>query len=103
MRQFLSRALRKFDKLTKDQLRSLLASTSDEVTRLETALDSINNGLMVCNKRHRLSLVNRSAERLLHLGDYENASQVIWQIVQDKEIAAFLQTVLQNGDRVEDK
>ena len=103
MRQFLSRALRKFDKLTKEQLRSLLVSTSDEVTRLETALDSINSGLIFCNKRHRLSLVNRSAERFLNLGDYENTSQVIWQVVQDKEISVFLQTVLQNGDRVEDK
>ncbi|MDR0374464.1 MAG: PAS domain-containing protein, partial [Treponema sp.] len=103
MRQFINRALRKFDKLTKEQLKSLLVSTSDEVTRLETALDSINSGLMVCNKRHRLSLVNRSAERFLHIGDYENVSCVVWQAVQDKEVAAFLQAVLQNGDRVEDK
>ncbi|MDR1469237.1 MAG: PAS domain-containing protein [Spirochaetaceae bacterium] len=103
MRQFLSRALRKFDKLTKEQLESLLVSTSDEVTRLETALDSINSGILVCTKRHRLSLVNRSAERFLHIGDYENTSHTVWQVVQDKEIAAFLQTVLQNGDRVEDK
>jgi PAS domain S-box-containing protein len=103
MRQFLNRALRKFDKLTKDQLRSLLVSTSDEITRLETALDSINSGLMVCNKRHRLSLVNRSAKRFLHIGDYENAFHTVWQVIHDKDVAAFLQTVLQNGDRVEDK
>jgi PAS domain S-box-containing protein len=103
MRQFINRALRKFDKLTREQLKSLLVSTSEEVTRLKTALDSINSGLMVCNDRHRLSLVNRSAERFLHIGDYENASRAVWHIVHDKEIAAFLQTVLQNGDRVEDK
>jgi PAS domain S-box-containing protein len=103
MRQFIHRALRKFDKLTKEQLRSLLVSTSDEVTRLETALDSINNGLLVCNKWHRLLWINRSAERFLPINDNDAASQVIWLIIADKEIAAFLQTVLQNGDRVEDK
>jgi PAS domain S-box-containing protein len=103
MRQFINRALRKFDKLTGEQLKSLLVSTSDEITRLETALDSINSGLMVCTKRHRLSLANRSAERFLHIGDYENTSHTVWQAVQDKEIAAFLQTALQNGDRVEGK
>ncbi|MDR1230438.1 MAG: PAS domain S-box protein [Spirochaetaceae bacterium] len=103
MKHFIHRALRKFDKLTKEQLRMLLVSTSDEVTRLETALDSINSGLMVCNKWHRLLRINRSAERFLNIAEHDNASQAIWLILDDKEIAVFLQTVLQNGDRVEDK
>jgi PAS domain S-box-containing protein len=103
MKHFIHRALRKFDKLTKDQLRTLLVSTSDEVTRLETALNSINSGLIVCNKWHRLLLINRSAERFLNIAEYDSASRAIWLVVEDKEIADFLQTVLQNGDRVEDK
>jgi signal transduction histidine kinase len=103
MKHFIRRALRKFDKLTKEQLRSLLVSTSDEVVRLETALDSINNGLIVCNKWHRMLLINRSAERFLNIAEHDNASLAVWLTLGDKEIAGFLQTVLQNGDRVEDK
>jgi PAS domain S-box-containing protein len=103
MKHFIHRALRKFDKLTKDQLRMLLVSTSDEVTRLETALDSINSGLIVCTKWHRLLLINLSAERFLNIADHDNTSQAIWLVIEDKEIAAFLQTVLLNGDRIEEK
>jgi PAS domain S-box-containing protein len=103
MKHFIRRALRKFDKLTKEQLRTLLVSTSDEVTRLETALDSINSGFMVCNKWHRLLQINRSAERFLNIAEHGSASQAVWLILDDKEIAGFLQEVLQNGDRVEDK
>jgi signal transduction histidine kinase len=103
MKHFIHRALRKFDKLTKEQLRSLLVSTSDEVTRLETALDSINSGLIVCNKWHRLLSINRSAERFINIAESDNASLAIWLVIEDREIAAFLQMVLQNGDRVEDK
>ncbi|MDR1096194.1 MAG: PAS domain-containing protein [Spirochaetaceae bacterium] len=103
MKHFIRRALRKFDKLTKEQLRTLLVSASDEAARLETALDSINNGLIVCNKWHRIQLINRSAERFLNIAEHDNTSQAIWLALDDKEIAGFLQTVLQNGDRVEDK
>jgi PAS domain S-box-containing protein len=103
MKHFIRRALRKFDKLTKEQLRTLLVSASDEAARLETALDSINNGLIVCNKWHRIQLINRSAERLLNIAEHDNSLQAIWLLLDDKEIAGFLQTVLQNGDRVEDK
>jgi signal transduction histidine kinase len=102
MRSFLHRALRKFDKLTKEQLKPILASASDEVIRFEAALDSIDAGLIICDTRHRLLFMNRCAERFLPISN-PGAALPIWQIIEDDDVAAFLQAVLQSGDRAEDR
>ena len=101
MRPFLRRALRKADKMSKVQLKGLLTSMAEELTRLETAFDSINNGLIVCNTRNRLILKNRAAERYLRLSDTAAEQYPVWDIIDDEIIADFLRTTLRNRDRVE--
>ena len=47
MRDFIRRALTKLNKLTPGQTQELLISAAAEIDRLETVLDSLNEGVMV--------------------------------------------------------
>jgi PAS domain S-box-containing protein len=101
MRQFIKRALQKFDKITVEQTRDLLVSAAAEIDRLETVLDSLTEGILVCDTEHYLLLANKCAERLLPMISYEQGGDPIWRLVRNEEIAEFFEETLRNGDRVE--
>jgi signal transduction histidine kinase len=98
MSGFYRRALNKIDRLTVEQCRELLVSASGEILRLETVLDSLPSGILVCDEKHSLILANKSSLRLLPLGHPESGP--LWSSIPDEGLAAFFQTTLQNGDRV---
>jgi PAS domain S-box-containing protein len=95
---FYRRALSKIERLTAGQCRELLVSASAEMVRLETVLDSLPSGILVCDEKHLLIMANKSAARLLPLNDTEGGR--LWELVADENIAAFFQQTLQSGDRV---
>jgi len=68
MFDFFRRALKKLDKLDTDQRRELLVSAIDEIGIIETVLDSIDVGILVCDKKNNLVMVNKCAQRLLRRG-----------------------------------
>jgi signal transduction histidine kinase len=103
MRQFIKRALQKLNKMTTEQIRDLLVSASADIDRLETVLNSLTEGILVCDTRHYLVLANKGAERFLPIMYYEQESEPIWQVVRDEKVAEFLQTTLQSGDKAEDR
>ncbi|MDR0376838.1 MAG: PAS domain-containing protein [Spirochaetaceae bacterium] len=103
MRKFIKRALQKIDKLTSEQVRDLLFSTAAEIDRLETALDSLNEGVLVCDTRHRLVLVNKYTERFLSTTHHDYENLPVWVLPRDESIREFLETTLINGDRVEER
>jgi signal transduction histidine kinase len=98
MSGFYRRALSKINRLTAEQCRELLVSASGEILRLETVLDSLPSGMLVCDERHSLILANKSSLRLLPLGHPESGP--LWSSIPDENLAAFFQKTLQNGDRV---
>jgi PAS domain S-box-containing protein len=98
MSNFYRRALSKIERLTAPQCRELLMSASAEIFRLETVLDSLPSGILVCDEKHSLIMANKSSLRLLPLSDTEGGP--LWELVTDEHIAAFLQRTLQSGDRV---
>ncbi|MDR2536186.1 MAG: PAS domain S-box protein [Treponema sp.] len=100
MRQFIKRALQKLNKLTGEQIQDLLVSTAAEIDRLETVLDSLTDGILVCDTEHTLILANKCAERFLSLCYAEQSSEPIWSAVRDEKVADFFQTTLRTGDRV---
>jgi signal transduction histidine kinase len=103
MRQFIRRALQKLNKLTTEQVRDLLVSASDDIDRLETVLNSLAEGILVCDTRHYLVLANKGAERFLPIIYYEQDSEPIWQVVRDEKVAEFLRATLQSGDKAQDR
>jgi PAS domain S-box-containing protein len=103
MRQFIKRALQKVNKLTEEQIRNLLVSAAGEIDRLETALDSLTEGILVCDTENNLVLANKYAERFLPIAYYEQGNEPIWSVVREERIADFFETTLRAGDRVEER
>ncbi|MCL2043286.1 MAG: ATP-binding protein [Treponema sp.] len=98
MNSFYLRALSKKDKLTAEQYRELLVSASAEIARLETVLDSLPSGILVCDEKHSLIKANQSALRLLSLSHKEGI--LLWEIISDDDLAGFFKKSLQSGDQV---
>jgi PAS domain S-box-containing protein len=83
-------------------MEELLISAAAEIDRLETVLDSLNEGVLVCDAQHRLVMVNKFAERFLpQTREHENDK--IWTLIRDDEVRAFLEQILVAGDRVEER
>ena len=103
MRQFIKRALQKTDKLSPEQFRDLLVSSSKEIDRLETALDSLPRGILVCDTGHKLILANKFARRFLSIVSYEQGRESIWSVIPDEMVAEFLALTLMSGDKVDER
>ncbi|MDR2798425.1 MAG: PAS domain S-box protein [Treponema sp.] len=103
MRQFIKRALQKLNKMTREQIRDILVSAAAEIERLETVLDSLAHGILVCDTEHNLILANKYAERFLPLGYDEQGNGPLWTLIRDEPVAEFFETTLLNGDRVEER
>ncbi|MDR1143990.1 MAG: PAS domain S-box protein [Spirochaetaceae bacterium] len=102
MRPIIPRALQKFAKLTSEQVKDLLFSMFTDIDRLETVLDSLAEGILVCDSDHNLILANKYADRLLSFFHAEEAVK-IWNAVRDEEISEFLEQVLLSGDQVREQ
>ena len=103
MSNFIQRALRKLPKMTADQVTSLLLSVAAENERLESVLDSLPEGLLVCDANHDLAISNKAAERLLPLHPFEQSERPLWSLVADDAVADFFKSSLLRGDRVSDR
>jgi PAS domain S-box-containing protein len=103
MRDFYKRALKKLDKLTGEQAKELLVAAAAEINRLETVLDSLTDGILVCDTKHNLVMANKYAERFLPMSYLELGNEPLWRLVRDERIADFFETTLSGGDRVEER
>jgi signal transduction histidine kinase len=101
MRDFIKRALKKLNKLTAEQVEDLLVSAAAEIDRLETVLDSLNEGVLVCDASHRLVMMNKYTERFISASHHEYENLPVWFFVPDDAVREFLEDTLINGDRVE--
>jgi PAS domain S-box-containing protein len=101
MVDFFRRALKKLDKLDIEQHRKLLISAVDQISLLETVSDSIDVGILVCDEKHNLVLVNKCAQRLLPLDCIEGVQ--IWSAIMDEQLVECFKEILLNRDRVIDK
>ena len=102
MRKFIERALNKLDRLDATQVRSLLHDLSGENERLEQVLESLDDGILVTDVEHRVIMHNKSSERLLPLAIREGSEGMIWDVILDSDIAAFVRRNLQNQESVTD-
>ena len=103
MRQFITKALQKFDKLSTGQMRDLVVSSAKEIDRLETVLDSLPRGILVCDTSHNLILANKAARRLLSIITYEQGREKIWAVIPEELIAEFLAHTLLSADKAEER
>jgi signal transduction histidine kinase len=102
MRQFIKRALQRLDKLSPEQMQGIFLSAASEIDRLETVLDSLSVGVMVCDVGHNLILANKYALRLLPINSYEQEREPVWNLITEEKLSAFLEKSLKSGDRVDE-
>jgi PAS domain S-box-containing protein len=103
MRDFIKRALKIVNRLTQKQMEDLLLSAATEIDRLETVLDSVPEGLLVCDEKHHLVMANKAADRFLPIMRNETGSDTLWSVVRDETAADFFEATLLSGDKVIDK
>jgi len=101
MFDFFRRALKKLDKLDAEQRRELLVSAVNEIGIIETVLDSIDVGILVCDEKNSLVMVNKCAQRLLPL-NYIDGSP-LWQTIRDEKTEELIKNILLNGERAVDR
>jgi signal transduction histidine kinase len=123
MSGFYQRVLSKINKLNLDQCRELLVSASREIIRFDTMLDSLPSGILVCDEKHHLITVNKSALHLLPFSPAEVRrafgsqdtgplrsvtssvrkslpADPLWKLIADERIAGFLQKTLLGNDHI---
>ena len=103
MRKFITKAIEKIDKLDINQIHTLLNHIAEENERYESVLQSMPNGVVVCESNHKVILVNKAAERLLQINGNDSLERLVWDAVRDPDVASFVRTCLTNEESVKDK
>ena len=96
---FLERAIAKAGKLTDDQLKHILDELLVANDRLEAALQSMLDGIIVCNLAHEPVLINKSAERILKIPSSWRAGP-LWLSLSDEELKDFFYKGLTSDETI---
>lgn len=103
MSRFLEKALERLNKLPDAQVRQLLQNLATEHELLHSALNSIPQGLVATSQEHRLSFLNKAAERLLPWRNTDFDQEPLWEKIADEDIARFLREHLIGEITVHDR
>jgi two-component system, sporulation sensor kinase E len=103
MRRFVERALAKLPRLNEEQMRSLLFALAEENGRMDAALDSMLDGIVVCDRDHLPIIYNKSAERMLRLTGADPAERPLWHGVADEDLSEFFRATLEGEETVLDR
>ncbi len=101
MRGYVKRVKQKAEKLSKEQILTLLENIVDENESLYSVLESLSTGLLIINDDFQLVRYNQIAESWLpfseRLEDILGSENPIWEYIEDEDIAAFLQHCLEKN------
>jgi len=103
MRRFVERAIAKLPRLNADQMRSLLYALAEENEHMDVALDSMLDGIVVCDRGHRPIIYNKSAERMLRFTGPDPAERPLWLSVSDDDLSDFFKRTLEAEETVLDR
>ena len=101
MRGYVKRVKQKAEKLSKEQVLSLLEDIVDENEGLYSVLESLSTGLLIINDDFQLLRYNQIAESWLpfseHLEDILGSEKAIWEYIEDEDISTFLRKCLEKN------
>ena len=101
MRGYVKRVKQKAEKLSKEQVLTLLEDIVDENESLYSVLESLSTGLLIINDDFKLVRYNQIAESWLpfseRLEDILGSENPIWEYIEDDDIAAFLERCLKKN------
>ncbi len=90
MREFVKQVVKKLPKLTSEQVQQLFDSLSEENEKLDSVLESLSTGLLICDENWNLLQANKAAERYLPFKQRSGTEHPVWTMIDDEEISAFL-------------
>ncbi len=94
MRGYVKRVKQKAEKLSKEQVLSLLEDLVDENESLYSVLESLSTGLLIINNDFQLLQYNTIVESWLpfntRLEDIQGTDIRLWECIEDEDIAQFL-------------
>ena len=101
MRSYVKRVKQKAEKLSKEQVLSLLEDVADENESLYSVLESLSTGLLIINDDFQLLRYNQIAESWLpfseRLEDILGTDKAIFDYIEDEDIAGFLRKCLEKN------
>ncbi len=103
MRRFIERLLNRLDRLPREQLETLLHHLATETEQYEEVLNSLTDGVVVCDTDNRLLFANRAAERLLQIIAGDPRDRLVWEALGDRDVADFVRRSLESEDTVLDR
>lgn len=92
MRGYVKRVSQKADKLSKEQILSLLDDLIEENDNLTSILDSISAGLIIIDNDFKLIQTNTIVESMLSFGKYDELkiqNLPFWELIDNEEIALY--------------
>ena len=99
MRSYVKRVKQKAEKLSKEQVLSLLEDVVDENESLYSVLESLSTGLLIINDDFQLLRYNMIVESWLpfsqRLEDIQGTDTRVWECIEDDDIAAFLRKCME--------
>jgi two-component system, sporulation sensor kinase E len=96
---FLEKALSRSEKLNKEQMQSLIDEIVDDNDRLEAVLQSMFDGIIVCDLDHVPLFINKSAERILRIQGTREGEQ-LWMSLADEELKDFFYKALTSEETI---
>ena len=101
MRSYVKRVKQKAEKLSKEQVLSLLETMVEENESLYSVLESLSTGLLIINDDFQLLRYNQIAESWLpfseRLEDIPGSDKAIWEYIEDEDIAGFIRKCLEKN------
>ena len=101
MRGYVKRVTQKAEKLSKEQLLSLLETMVDENESLYSVLESLSTGLLIIDNNFKLLRSNTIVESWLpfseRVEDIQGTDTPVWEYIEDEDIAAFLKKCKENN------
>ncbi|MDR1747933.1 MAG: PAS domain S-box protein, partial [Spirochaetaceae bacterium] len=92
MREFVQRVVQKLPKMTNEQVRPLFELLTGEYEKLDSIIESLSTGLLICDVKWNLLQANKAAERYIRLKPRGNSAQPVWSMIDDEDISSFLHT-----------
>lgn len=102
MKAVYENALKRIDRIPQEGLTQLLRNLSSEFSIYEAALNSTQDGIIVCDLDHKPLLINRAAEKIFKITSWDGEAP-LWEQLNDDQLAGFFRSALTVQENTRDR
>ena len=104
MRDFIRKALTKLDRLDSRQIHTLIHNLAQENELYESLMDASLEYMIFTDLEHRIVMYSRNVEKFLLVSRFrELYRRKVWNVIADKELAAFVKNTLESREHAASK